>query len=219
MIMVKKKAKKQTLGQIFKNYLDGKFKLDKWQMAGIVMLVFVLSGFIGWVYEFIFARIDLGGWYMEGGNLLPWINIYAFGALLLLPVVYRLRKYPWAVFVSSFFITGTVELVGGWLVYTLGNGTRYWDYNDKVWNFGNIGGFVCLLSVTIFAVFSIILAYVLLPWLIHLAQKMSKKAFLTLAVSLFAIITLDEVTNLVLKNCGLPNAMDLYRSLGWEYHT
>lgn len=215
--MVKHKSNRQTLKQTFQKYLDGKLKLDKWQMMGIVMLVFVFSGFIGWVYEFIFTRIDLGKWYMEGGDLLPWINIYAFGALILMPVVYRLRKYPWAVFLSSFLITGTVELVGGWLVYTLGNGTRYWDYNDKAWNFGNIGGFVCLLSVTIFAVFSLILTYVLLPWLIHLAQKMSRRAFLTLAISLFVLVMADEITNLILKNCGLPNAMDFYRSIGWEY--
>lgn len=213
----KQKKTKLTFKKTFRDYLDGKIKLEKWQTAGVVMLVFVLAGFIGWVYEFIFDYIDLGGWYMQGGDLLPWINIYAFGALLLLPIIKRLKYHPWAVLVASFLTTGAVELIGGWLVYTIGNGARYWDYNNKPWNFGNIGGFVCLLSVTIFTVFSMLLAYVILPWCIHLAQRMSRRAFLTLAISLFTIVMLDEVTNLVLKNCGLPNAMDFYQSLGWKY--
>lgn len=222
MVMVAKKIQSKKrgqkgFGQTFREYLGSKIELEKWQIIGVAMLIFVIAGVIGWVYEFVFARIDLGDWYMQGGNLLPWINIYAFGALLLIPLAYPLRQCPWAVFVTSFFVTGAVELVGGWLVYTIGNGTRYWDYNNKPWNFGNINGFVCLLSVTIFAVFSMILMYLILPWCIHLARRMSKKAFLTLAISLFAVIMLDEVTNLVLKNCGLPNAMDLYRALGWEY--
>jgi hypothetical protein len=45
---------------------------------------------------------------------------------------------------------------------------------------------------------------------------MSKRAFLTLTIALFAIIMLDDVTNLVLKNLNLPTAQDFYKNLGWE---
>ena len=51
----------------------------------------------------------------------------------------------------------------------------------------------------------------------HLALKMSRRAFLTLAISLFVLIIADELTNLTLKNLNLPTAMDFYRSLGLEY--
>jgi hypothetical protein len=46
---------------------------------------------------------------------------------------------------------------------------------------------------------------------------MSKRSFLTLAITLFSIIMIDELTNLTLKNLSLPTAMDFYRSIGWEY--
>lgn len=154
---------------------------------------------------------------MEGGNLLPWINIYAFGAMLVVPLTYKVRKYPWVVFLISALATGLVELIGGWLVYTIGNGTRYWNYDHGLWAFGSINGFVCPLSVTIFGIGSLALMYFILPLCIHLALKMSKHAFLTLAITLFVLVMADELINLTLKNLGEPTAIDLYRSLGFDY--
>ena len=156
---------------------------------------------------------------MKGGNLLPWMNIYAIGAVLLVPIVWKLKKYPWAVFLVSALVTGIVELLGGWLVYIIGNGTRYWNYCDGPWAFGSINGFVCVLSVICFGLSALLLAYVVLPLCIHLALKMSKRAFLTLAISLFVLIMADEITNLTLKNLNLPNAMNLYESLGLKYQS
>ena len=48
------------------------------------MLVVAFAGFFGWIYEFIFYYFDVGTgeFYMQGGNFLPWINIYAIGAVL-----------------------------------------------------------------------------------------------------------------------------------------
>lgn len=197
-----------------------KIKLERWQWVGIMMLLIVFAGFFGWLYEFIFYYFDggTGEFYMQGGNFLPWINIYAIGAILIVLACWRIRKYPWAVFLLSMVIAGIVELVGGWLVYTIGNGTRYWDYNTEILNFGNIEGFVCLRSVLIFGFSSLFLMYVVLPAAIWLSRKLSKKAFLTLAISLFTIVMVDEVYNLLAsKFFDWPDAMDFYKSLGWKY--
>lgn len=196
-------------------------KLEKYQKVGIFLLVVVIAGFVGWLYEFVFYFFNGGceTWYMQGGNLLPWINIYAIGAILIVATTYKVRKYPWAVFLISVVVTGLVELVGGWLVYTLGNGTRYWDYNTEILNFGNIGGFVCLRSVLVFGISALFLVYVVVPFCVRLSQRMSKRAFLILSISLFSLVMLDEVSNLVLKNLGQPTAMDFWRGLGMKYPT
>lgn len=209
----------KTLKQTFHDFMDGKIKLKTYQKVGIMFLVVVIAGFIGWVYEFLLAWFENGHIYMKGGNLLPWMNIYAIGAVLLVPIVWKLKKYPWAVFLVSALVTGIVELLGGWLVYIIGNGTRYWNYCDGPWAFGSINGFVCVLSVICFGLSALLLAYVVLPLCIHLALKMSKRAFLTLAISLFVLIMADEITNLTLKNLNLPNAMNLYESLGLKYQS
>ena len=194
--------------------------LERYQKVGILLLVIVIAGFFGWAYEMIFYFFDGGmnGLYMQGGNFLPWINIYAIGALVTLATTWRLRKYPWAVFLISVVTTGIVEFVGGWLVYTIGNGTRYWDYNNEILNFGNIGGFVCLRSVLFFGMSALILVYLIVPFCIKLARGMSKKAFLTLSITFFSIVIVDEIYNLLASHVfGWPSAMDVYKGLGFKY--
>lgn len=210
-------VKKKSFKKVYLDYLNNKIKLQKYQLVGILFLVWVIAGVVGCVYEFLADFVETGEIFMQGGNLLPWINIYAFGAVLIIPAVYKVKKHPWAVFLLSVLITGIVELVGGWLVYTIGNGTRYWNYDHGLWAFGNINGFVCPLSVFFFGIGALLLIYFFLPYFIYLALNMSKRRFLILAISLFVIFTADELTNLILKNLNQPTAMDFYRSLGLKY--
>ncbi|MBR3353457.1 putative ABC transporter permease [Candidatus Saccharibacteria bacterium] len=215
-----KRAESVSVKLFWQEYMRGEMTLEKWQWAGLLMLLVVFAGFFGWVYEYIFYYFDggTGEFYMQGGNFLPWINIYAIGAVLIIASCWKIRKYPWAVFLLSVVVTGLLEFVGGWLVYTIGNGTRYWDYNTEIWNFGNIGGFVCLRSVLVFGFSALFLMYVVVPFIIWLSGKMSKRAFLSLAVSLFILVLADEIYNLLAsKFFGWPDAMEFYRSLGWKY--
>lgn len=195
-------------------------KLEAWQKVGIIMLIVIIGGFFGWVYEFIFYFFDgdMKEFYMQGGNFLPWINIYAIGSLLILLATWRFKKYPWLVFLLSIIITGLLEFSAGWLIYTIGNGTRYWDCNNEILNFGNIEGFVYLRSVLVFGISALFLVYIITPFCIKLSQRMSKKAFLTLAITLFTIVMLDEIGNLTCKILSLPTAVDFYRSIGFKYH-
>lgn len=209
---------KISLRKSFQEYIEKEVKLKTYQKVGVGFLIVVLSGFLGWMLEFLVSPVSRGKFYMVGGNLLPWMNIYAIGALLIIPITYKFRRYPWLVFVLAAIVSFIVELTAGWLVYTVGNGTRYWDYNDQPWNVGNIGGFVCFLSATVFALLALFFMYVALPFCIFLSRRMSKKTFMTLATTLFVLVMLDELTNLTLKNLDLPTAMDFYQSLGLKYY-
>ncbi len=194
--------------------------LQKYQKIGIFFLIVVISGIFGWLYEVIFYFFNNGmnGFYMQGGNFLPWINIYAIGAILILLTTYQFRKNPFLVFLISTIVTGLLELISGWLIFTIGNGTRYWDYNVEILNFGNIGGFVCLRSVLFFGLSALILMYLVLPFCIFLAKKLKKKTFLILSISLFAIFMLDEIGTLAAKSLSLPTAMDFYYSQGIKFN-
>ena len=215
-------SNKVLLKSVFRDYMAGKTKLETYQKLGIMFLVVVFAGFFGWVYEMIFYYFDggTGEFYMQGGNFLPWINIYAIGAVLIILLCMKFRKNPWLVFFSSVLVSGVVEFVGGWLVFIIGNGTRYWDYNTEILNFGNIGGFVCLRSVLFFGVSALFLIYMAVPFFVYLAKRMSKRAFLALAISLFAVVMVDEVYNILAsKIFGWPDAMDFWRAMGWKYLT
>ena len=201
-------------------YINKDYSFDKITKLGILSLIIVISGVFGYIYEFIFYYFNGGmkEFYLQGGNFLPWINIYAIGGILVYFLTYKYRKNPYIVFLLGFIICGLVEFIAGWGLYTFFNGTRYWDYNMEILNFGNIGGFICLRSVLFFGISSLLLIYFIVPFIFYLARNIKRKNFLILSFTLCFIILLDEVYNLVIARIfGLPRASQIYQDLGFKY--
>lgn len=204
----------------YKKYINEDYTFDKMTMGGIFALIIVISGVFGFIYEFIFYYFNSGMTqiYWRGGNFLPWINIYATGALMIFFLTYRKRKNPLFVFLASFISCGILEYISGFFMYKLGNGLRCWDYNSEILNFGNIDGFVCLRSVLFFGISSLILIYIIVPFCFSLAQKMNRKKFLILSYTLCAIFLFDEFYNLLFARIlSLPRASTIYKKLGLHY--
>lgn len=200
-------------------YINEDHSFDKQTMLGIFCLLTAISGFVGFVYEYIFYYFDGGmeKFYWQGGNFLPWINIYAIGALLVCFLTYKRRKNALKVFIISLVACGLLEYLSGLGIYVLCDGARYWDYNIEILNFGNIGGFVCLRSVLIFGISSLLLMYGLVPLCFHIARKMNKKAFLIMSISICSIFLIDELYNLIIARVfDLPRSTDLYIQIGWR---
>lgn len=205
--------------KFFNDYLNDKIKLEKYQKFGVFAFLLLTSGLFGWIYEFIFYFLNSGMkvWYMRGGDFLPWINIYAIGAFLILIICSKYKKKPWLVFILSIVITGLLEYFSGLVIYKL-IGARYWDYNTEIWNFGNIGGFVCLRSVLFFGISSFLLMYVLYPMGIYLSRILNKKVLIVLSIFIVTIIFLDQLYNLVIADLfNLRNAIEVYKTYGIKY--
>lgn len=195
-------------------------KLSSKQLLFIISSVIILSGLFGWIYEYIFYFFNSGmkTFYMRGGNFSPWINIYCFGAFIILFLAYNKREKPVQVFLISALSSGLLELISGYVLYEKLHWVRCWDYNQEILNFGNIGGYVCLRSVIVFGLCGLLLIYGIIPILI----KMSKTNYLNvlLAISLFLaiFILIDEAYNLfIYKWLSLPKAPTIYKKMGFKY--
>lgn len=204
----------------YKNYINKDHSFDKMTMIGIFCLLIVITGIFGFVYEFIFYYFNGGmkEFYYRGGNFLPWINIYATGSIIIYFLTYKRRKNPLKVFLISLISSGILEYISGLGIYVLRNGARYWNYNQEILNFGNIGGFVCLRSVLFFGISSLFLMYVVVPICFFLAKNINKKVFLIISITLCSIILIDEFYNLLFARIfGLPRARDIYTKIGFHY--
>ena len=204
--------------KFFSDYMNG-IKLSKWQIIGILCLIFVISGVFGWIYEFFFYYFNGGmeKFYWRGGNFLPFINIYATGAIMICILAYKFRKNPFLVFFIAFISTGILEYFSGLVIYEF-FGLRFWDYNTEILNFGNIGGYVCLRSVSFFGLSALLLIYLIVPLCIYLSTHVKKKTFLIVSISVFSIFLFDEMYNLVFSRVlGLPRAHDVYESIGFNF--
>lgn len=203
----------------YKDYLNKDHKFDKKTMLGIFCLIIVISGMFGWLYEVVFYYFNSGMTeiYWRGGNFLPWINIYAMGAILIYVLTYKKRKNPLFVFIISMISTGILEYIGGAFMEHIMH-IKCWDYTNEILSFGNINGYVCLRSVLVFGLSALLLMYLIVPLCFYLAKKMPKKAFLILSYTICAIFLFDELYNLIFANLlNLPRASEIYKELGFKY--
>ena len=201
-------------------YINEDIKFDKKTKLGVLSLIIVIAGVFGWVYEFIFYYFNSGmkDFYYRGGNFLPWINIYAIGALAIYFFTFKYRKKPLKVFLISALATGILELVAGWGMYTFCDGFRCWDYNSEILSYGSIGGFVCIRSVLFFGLSSLMFIYGIVPLCYYIASRLNKKTFLIISFSLVGVFLFDEIYNLVLARLlSLPRSSDIYKSIGFKY--
>ena len=187
-------------------------RLKTWRRVGIACLVLVISGIVGWLFEFIcgFFHSGMSTLSWQGGNFLPWINMYSIGAFIILFTSYRFRHSPLKVFLISALFTGLFELVSGFILdYFFHH--RYWNYSNE---FLNIHGYTCLLTMICFGIGGLLLMYIIIPFLVKMSKKTPKKMFLTISILLCSIILVDEFYNfLVTKIFDVPRAIDIYKHM------
>lgn len=194
--------------------------LTKKQLVSLICILIIFSGVFGWIYEFIWYFINSGfkTFYMRGGNYLPWINIYVYGSFLILFFTYKRRNKPLQVFLISILVTGILEYFSGLILYDVLGWTRCWSYNEEIWTWGNIGGFVCLRSVLFFGISGILLVYVIVPTAIKIVKKCNENILYIISIILCSIFILDEIYNLILyPYFPIPRAREFYESLGFKY--
>ena len=203
----------------YKDYLNKDHKFDKKTMLGIFCLIIVISGMFGWAYEVVFYYFNSGmkEIYWRGGNFLPWINIYAIGAILIYFLTYKKRKNPLFVFIVSIISTGILEYIGGAFMEHIMH-IKCWDYTNEILSFGNINGYVCLRSVLVFGFSALLLIYIIVPFCFYLAKRIPRKTFLILSYTICGIFLFDELYNLIFANLlNLSRASEAYKSIGFKY--
>ena len=202
----------KTKPGILKKLFDG-MPTDPKLFAGTMLGTFALAGIFGFVYETLFYLLNDGYISRRGDSFGPWIGLYGLGSLLIFVLCWRLRKKPWKVFLVSALSTGLLELAVGWVLFEVFH-MRAWDYNVEKWNWGNIGGYVCLRSVMVFAISGLLLIYGIVPLLLRLSQRMKPGVFLAVFGIPGLLFVLDVIYNMIFVNIfKLPGALEFwYRS-------
>ncbi|MCR5323663.1 MAG: putative ABC transporter permease [Lachnospiraceae bacterium] len=166
-----------------------------------VFLLTVMGAFIGWVYEELFYRIDLGYFIKRGHGFGPWLPIYAFGALGLILIIIKCKKriHPAILFIVSVVGSGIIEYSTGWVLYNLMGGVRLWDYNAEIWNWGNIDGFVCARSVLIFGVFGTIFGALIIPEFMQFVKRAKARPLMIFSLVLAVIVGADVIYGYIIN--------------------
>ena len=149
-------------------------------------ILFYLCSIIGYIYEFILGLFFDGKLISHGILFGPWLPIYGTGALLIL-LLYKYRKRPLLVFLLSFFITGILEYICGYLLLHFLD-MRLWDYRG--W-FLNIDGFVCFISAFCFGIGGLLITYFFIPLIEKFIKKYNKKLIKLTLIILTILFSID----------------------------
>ena len=162
--------------------IKSEYGLNTMQLIDLLILIMVSSGVCGFIYELFFYKIDTGKFVKRGSSYGPWIPIYA--------LVYRFKDNPLLVFLLCVIVSGILEYVTGWVLYNVFN-TRLWDYNTEIWNFGNVGGYVCFRSIFVFGLAGLMLIYAVIPMLVRLMKLFDPSLVNIVCLILGAVFLLD----------------------------
>lgn len=163
-----------------------------------VILLAMLGAVIGWVYEMLFYRIDQGH-FIRRGQGGPWLPIYGFGGLFLTLAVFKRKVSPLIVFIITCVGSFIIEFTTGYVLFHYFDGKRLWDYNVEIWNWGNIGGYVCFRSVAVFGVLGILFAKWAIPGFFKMTDNMPRKKLLAIFIPLAVIFFGDIVFSYILR--------------------
>lgn len=169
---------------------------EKSRKIYILLLIFVVGGIFGFVYEEIFYYIDLGYLVKRGSTFGPWIPIYGFGAVFIALTTEKLRSRPWLVLLVSGIVCGVLEYATGFVLDHAFH-SRPWNYDVEIWNWGNLGGYVCARSVLFFAVSGLFLQYVIRPLLERYAGRVKPRTLAFTSLLPAALCVMDIAASLI----------------------
>lgn len=144
--------------------------LEKNDLIRKYLIIFIVGSIIGYIYEVLFYLVVDHNLTNPGYVYGPFLSVYGYGAVLMSLFLNRFKKNPLLVFLLAIFVTGVLEYITGYLMFSIYQ-RRWWDYTGL---FLNIDGYVCLRSVITFAIGGILLIYLIEPFISKKITKNNK---------------------------------------------
>ena len=164
-----------------------------------LILIFFVFCVTGWVWE-VSLHLVANGTFVNRGMLHgPWIPIYGAGSLLILTLLYRLRKKPILEFTAIVILAGIIEYMTSYYTEELFSGKKWWDYQGY---FLNLDGRICAEGLLTFGIGGMILVYLVAPMLDNYLRKMKTQIAVPLCVILLSLFMIDQVYSFINPNTG-----------------
>jgi uncharacterized membrane protein len=156
-------------------------------------LLFFIYSVIGWFVEVTYVYIGTKKFINRGFLIGPYIPIYGYSALIMALYLTQYKDNPLTVFLLAIFICTFIEYMISFNMEKLFN-ARWWDYSNSKFN---INGRVCLKNGLGFGFLSLLLIYLINPWLVNLLGKLNPKLLIIISVICLVIFVFDFVTSLI----------------------
>ncbi len=168
-------------------------KILKKDLFKYIVLVFMIGGIAGFIYEELFFLLFDHKLVYRGFLYGPFLPVYAWGSLLLI-FLKKFKEKPLLVFLLAMLITGVLEYLTGYVMFKIWN-RKWWDYTGL---FLNINGFVCFRSIFTFGLGAFLLIYLIDPLIIKFINKKNNLVNI-IVISFLIVYLLDNIITFLIR--------------------
>lgn len=154
----------------------------------LMVTLFLLYSFIGWVVESIYCFIVDKKFVNRGFLIGPSLPIYGFGCLIIVFLLDRFRDNPIILFIMATIICSVLEYITSYIMEKIFK-TRWWDYSNMKFN---LNGRICLRNMMFFGILALIMSYVVNPFVIRMINIIDP-LLLKILTSFFFLIFVTDV--------------------------
>ena len=159
-----------------------------------MILIFFIYSFAGYICEIITSSIVQKKLVNRGFLCGPYCPIYGVGSLFILFTLLRFQNDPVIVFILGAMITSCLEYFTSFLLEKIFH-NKWWDYSYMKFH---IHGRVCLQNTILFGLGSLVIIYLVQPFITECLDKMSSIAMNVTAYSLLLIFIIDWVYSVII---------------------
>lgn len=158
---------------------------------------FVIYSFLGFIVETIFGILTKGVVESRKSCLFgPFCCIYGLGAAIMIPGLQKFKKSNWGIFIAGAIEGSVIEYIISWIGEIIFK-IKWWDYSNMPFN---INGRITLTFSIFWGLLALVLMRFINPYIERGINKLSKKWFDILTISLTIFLILDLlITALGLK--------------------
>lgn len=185
-------VKEKNLRVVHLNYLR------QYSVCSLILMFFIFS-FVGWAWEVSLHLVSDGVFVNRGVMYGPWLPIYGTGCVLILIVLYRLRKSPVMELISIIVLCGIVEYFTSYFLEISHNGMKWWDYSGYLLN---LNGRICAEGLAVFAIGGMAVTYALAPIIDNTIRKTRLKILVPICAVLVSAFLIDNIYSSKHPNSG-----------------
>lgn len=159
----------------------------------LVLLIWYFFSYavFGYIVEVLYCSLGQRRFVNRGFLHGPYLPIYGFGALLVI-FFGEIAHNPVFLFLLAFFGTSALEYFTGYLAEHLFN-IRLWDYSTYPFNFK---GRICLLNSSLFGLLSLVVNYIIHPFLSSLIYSLDKSILGPGSMIIVLLLSVDSTSSI-----------------------
>lgn len=158
-----------------------------------IFYVFMLYGFIGWIYECTLVSVQKKSFVNRGFLAGPIIPIYGCGALLFYLIFWKYKEQLVLVYFGSVFLATLLEYLTSLIMELLFH-TRWWDYSKYKLN---LAGRVCLWVSLFWGILALLMLNVFQPGVDFIIRQIPRSTGEMIGYILLPLFILDTTASVI----------------------